>query len=100
MRGLISVKGWRARHGLNVPEEANKQAGLNPTDHYEDVSIFPYAKKTGGLIKIKAGSLQSKDGGAPPLASASVFLGQGGGDIKMESMANEVMRRAFPLSAL
>ena len=69
-QGMARAKTWFER----TWEEANKQAGLNPTDHYEDVSIFPYAKKTGGAYqKIRLGLCSLRTAHAPPLASASVY---------------------------
>ena len=92
--GMTGAKNWFDR----TWEEANKQAGLNPTDPYTDVSIFPYSKKQGGdYKKIQAGSLKSGDGARTAIGlCVGVFLGEGLGNIKMESMANEVVKTHLP----
>ena len=79
-------------------EGANKEAGLNPVDPYEDISIFPYAEINGGFYKITPGEVLKKDKAArtPIGLCIGIFLGFGSGDIKMESMANEVIKTHLP----
>jgi hypothetical protein len=77
-------------------EAANAQAGLNPSDPYKDISIFPYAKKNGSYQKVTPGVLGKKGARTPIGLCIGVFLGNGSGNIMMESMANEVIKTHLP----
>ena len=79
-------------------DKANQQAGLNPNDPYNDVSIFPYARKKDGTYKkIQHGSLDTGNGARTAIGLCiGVFLGKGLGNMKMESMANEVVKTHLP----
>ena len=91
--GMTKSKAWFE----HTWEGANAQAGLNPSDPYEDTSIFPYVEKGGEFQKIQAGELGKGKGARTSIGLCiGVFLGHGAGDIKMESMANEVMKTHLP----
>ena len=86
--GMTKSKGWLEA----TWKDANAQAGFNPSDPYEDISIFPYAGVPGKWKHIKPGPSSR----TPIGLCIGVFLGKGAGNIMMESMANEVMKNHLP----
>ena len=75
----------------------NGTKGLN--DHYDDRGGFPYSFSTVGVTQDANGTYvggEAKNGSRTAIGlCCGVFLGMGQGDLKMETMANDVMERAF-----
>ena len=89
--GMDKSKRWLER----TWKESNAAIGLNPTDPYEDISTFPY-KEINGRFKHNRPGVKSR---TPIGLCIGVFLGEGSGDIMMETMANEVMKNHLPTYA-
>ena len=98
-KGLFD-RAWKA---------ANDEAGLNPTDPYSDISVFPYAyfegdgakmkfeqKVAGKVSRISPQGLGNNSSRTPIGLCMGVFLGHGQGDIMMESLANHAMKIHLP----
>ena len=68
--------------------------GTDIADPYQDRSGFPYAFSIEGAVK--GGAEKYKHGDRTSIGLAcGVFLGMNAGDVRLESMANDVMARTF-----